>query len=259
MNEAGLNNLRSYFAVSMSYAQQSKMLAQLVKNSLKKTKIGVVIADTPSFADARSSFLAEAKAAGLQVVYDRPYPKNASQADALQTANALRSAGAEAVYVLTSPTSFIYLAQAANGQAYNPLFVGPGISSGLNEVARFGCPGVGNARFLSPFPQMDKIGQIDPAYLPAYRKFGGADPDDIGIALWGLNKTLHKMFEAAGKDMSRQSLVTTLESGTEFASGVFPPVKYSAGNHFGASQAHLLQADCNAGQYRTVATFVSGF
>jgi ABC-type branched-subunit amino acid transport system substrate-binding protein len=244
----------------MTYTQQSKMLAQLVKNSLKKTKLGVVIADTPSFADARASFIAAAKGIGLQVVYDRPYPKNASQSDALQTANALRAAGAEAVYVLTSPTSFIYLAQAANGQAYNPLYVGPGITSGLNEVASFGCPGVGNARFLSPFPQLDRIGQMDPNYAAAYRKFGGGNaPDDIGIALWALNKTIHTAFQAAGKDMSRQSLIATLESGKEFASGVFPAVKYAPGRHFGASTAHLLQADCGARQYKTLATFASGF
>jgi len=65
------------------------------------------------------------------------------------------------------------------------------------------------------------------------------------------------MFLAAGKDMTRQSFVATLEAGKRFESGVFPPVQYSATNHLGGSAAHLLQADCNARVYKTVAQFAS--
>jgi branched-chain amino acid transport system substrate-binding protein len=65
------------------------------------------------------------------------------------------------------------------------------------------------------------------------------------------------MFEAAGKDMTRQSFVQTLESGKRFESGVYPPVQYSARNHLGGTQAHLLQADCDARAWKTVARFAS--
>jgi hypothetical protein len=69
------------------------------------------------------------------------------------------------------------------------------------------------------------------------------------------------MFDAAGKDMSRQSFVSTLEAGKPFGGGVYPPVQYSTKNHFGGSQVHAVQADCSVtpGIYRTIATFVSGF
>jgi hypothetical protein len=67
------------------------------------------------------------------------------------------------------------------------------------------------------------------------------------------------MMLAAGKDMTRQSFVQTLESGKRFATNVFPPVQFSATNHFGSAQAHLLQADCGSRTYKTAAQFVSGF
>ena len=257
VNETGLNNIRAYFALSMSYAQQSPMLAQL-GTSLGK-KIAIAVADTDSFTDAHASFQKAAKSQGLDIVYDERIPKSASQAEALAVANDMRASGAEVVYFLASPTTFLNVASAAGGQGYVPKYIGPGITAGLKLVAQVGCPNIGEARFLSPFPQLDVIDKLDPDYQRAYQAKRGKAGDDIGIALWGLAKTLHQMFVAAGKDMTRQSFVQTLESGKKFESGVYPPVQYSATNHLGGSQAHLLQADCNARDYKTVAQFASSF
>ena len=199
---------------------------------------------------------------GLEVVYAERIPKNASQAEALSIANQLRTRGAQTVYFLSSPTTFLNVAAAGAGQGYKPVYIGPGISSGLNIVAQVGCGANGSvdkAKFLSPFPQLDAIDRMDPDFRPAYRQFGGAEPDDIGIALWGLSKKLHAMFDAAGKDMTRQSFVQTLESGKAFETGVYPKVQYSSTNHLGASQMHLLEADCGSGSYKTIAQFASGF
>jgi hypothetical protein len=152
---------------------------------------------------------------------------------------------------------FIRFAQGANGQAYNPQYVGPGITSGLNTVATAGCPGIGEARFMSPF-----MGLEDPdtaTYKEAYQKYNGQEGDDIGLALWGLSASLHTMFEAAGPDLGRAQFMATLSSGQEFAGGIFPPVKYAQGNNLGGQAAHLLRADCGARRYVTEAKNASGF
>jgi ABC-type branched-subunit amino acid transport system substrate-binding protein len=262
VNEDGLVGLRGYFAASMTYSQQSPLLAQMIAKQFPGKKVGIAVADSGSFDDAQRSITREAQAAGLQVVYNKRIPKSASQTQALSIANELRTAGAEVVYFLSSPTTFLNVAAAGAGQGYRPQYVGPGITSGLNTVATVGCGAansVDGARFFSPFPQLDAIDQMDPEYRPAYQKYAGGNPDDIGIALWGLNKTLHQFFVAAGKDMTRQSFVATLESGKQFASGVYPPVQYSPRNHLGAGQTHVLQADCGSRTYKTIARFVSGF
>jgi branched-chain amino acid transport system substrate-binding protein len=259
VNETGLRNLRGYFALSQSYAQQSPMLGQLAKKRLGGGKVAIAVEDTPSFADAHASILRAMQANGLQVVYDKPIPKNTQQTDALAIANGLKTSGAQIVYILAAPTAFLNIASAAAGQGYTPQYIGPGITSGLNLVATVGCPQIGQARFLSPFPQLDVIDRLDPDFRPAYRKYAGGEPDDIALALWGLNKGLNAMFQAAGKDMTRQSFVQTLESGKRFATGIYPAVQYSPANHFGGTQSHLLRADCSARQYKTEAQFVSGF
>lgn len=257
VNEDGVNNLETYFALSQSYAQQSAPLAQLAKRKLGMTKLGIVVADTPSFADAHKSFTAAAEQEGLEIVRNSKINKNASESETLAEANAQQQAGAEVIYFLTAPTVFIRFAHGANGQAYRPQYIGPGITSGLNTVARTGCPSIGEARFLSPF-----MGLEDPdtaTYKEAYREYNGGEGDDIGLALWGLSATLHRMFDATGRDLGRARFFGTLTSGQEFAGGIFPPVKYSQADHFGGAAAHLLRADCGQGVYVTEAKNASGF
>ncbi len=263
VNEAGLSNLRSYFALSTSYAQQSPILTQLVAKRFAGKKVGIAVADSASFNDAYASIKRSFQAAGFQIVYDQRIPKSANAGDGANIADRMRSSGAEVVYFLSSPTTFLYVASALN-PVYNPQFVGPGITSGLQTVAEIGCQGrkgVDKAIFLSPFPQLDAIDRIDPGYQKAYQAQLGKKGGDLGLALWGLSKQLKTMFDAAGKDMTRQSFVATVESGKRFAGGVYPPVTYSARSHFGGSQVHAVQADCstNPGTYKTIATFVSGF
>lgn len=257
VNQTGLESLKTYFALSLTYSQQSPILAQLAKNELGKTKIGILVANTPSFADAQASFTKAAGEAGLEIVYNEKINKSASQSETLTAAQGLKTSGAEVVYVLTAPTVFLQLAQQANSQGYNPQYIGPGITSGLNTVATVGCPGIGEARFLSPFPGLD-----DPAaaeYQTAYQQVNNKAGDDIGFALWGLSAILGEMFKESGNDIGRAKFIQTLQSGKTFSGGVYPPAKYAPGKPFGGSAMHLLRADCGARKYNTEAKNVAGF
>jgi branched-chain amino acid transport system substrate-binding protein len=259
VNEEGLKGVRNYFAVSQTYAQQSPILVSLVKNRLGKTKIAIVLNNTPALNETQQSITAQARAAGLNIVRNSRIGKNASDSELLSEANALRTSGAEVVYILTSPINFIKLATNAQAQAYSPTYIGPGVTNGLNVVAEAGCPAIGAAKFLSPFPELDAIDGLDPDYQRAYQKYNGSAGDDIGIAEWGLSKVFGLMLQATGRDLSRQSLEATMVSGKEFNSNVYPIVSYTGSIRFGAKSSHLLEADCRARKYKTLATFTTGF
>jgi branched-chain amino acid transport system substrate-binding protein len=255
VNEAGLTDLSTYFAVSLTYGQQVPLLIDLI-DQIGAKKVAVVVTDTPSFKDAHATFVAAAKKAGLDVVADDSINKTAGEAEALSEIGTLKRAGAEVVYLLSSPLVFLGLASAARNQGYDPTFVGPGITSGLNAVMNFGCPAVGNSQFFSPFPGLDVIDELDPDYLPAYAQYGGGKAaDDIGIALWGLNKTIGLMFEAT-PELGRAALMDTIEDREGFASDVYPEVSYTPTRHFGGTGAQLLKADCAAKQFQTAEQFV---
>lgn len=265
VNQQGLETLRGYFAASQTYVQQNPMLAQLAAKRLTKNKkLGIVVEDTPTFRESMASITAAAKGQGLDVVYSKFMSKGAGPTEMLTIANQLRTSGADVVYFLGPPLNpngggLASLAQQGQGQGYTPIYIGPGLSAGLNIVLAPGCPGLSNARFLSPFPQLDVADKFDPNYKKEYRAQTGQDGDDIGFALWGLAKGLHQFFLAAGKDMTRQSFISVLESGKVFDGGVYSRVQYNPKNHFGAQASHLLAADCNTKTWKTEATFVSGF
>jgi branched-chain amino acid transport system substrate-binding protein len=257
VNEDGLADLKTYYAVSLTYAQQTPLIIDQLKK-LNVKRVAVVVTDTPDFKDSHASFVKAIKGSGIDLVADDAINKTASEAEALAEVNKLKQAKAEAVYLLSAPLVYLGIASSARNQNFDPVFIGPGITSGLNAVTEFGCPPVGNGQFFSPFPEMNVIGQLDPDYLKAYAKYGGGKkPDDIGIALWGLDKAIAAMFEATGKDLGRAALMNTIEEGKKFTTGVYPPVQYSPSKHFGGSGAYLLKADCGIKQYTSAAQYVA--
>jgi branched-chain amino acid transport system substrate-binding protein len=259
VNEDGLSGLRTYFATSQTYAQQHPALVSFIANKLKKTKLAIVLNNTPALNETQASVTKLAQASGLNIVRQSRIGKNASDSELLSEANELRMSGAEVVYLLTSPVNFIKLATNGQAQAYSPVFMGPGITNGLNIVAEAGCPAIGPAKFFSPFPQLDVIDSLDPDYQKSYQKYNGNKGDDIGLAEWGLSKVVGAMLQAAGKDLSRQSFFGALESGKEFTTNVYPVVSYDGSIRFGAKSSHLLEADCSSRTFKTIAQFVTGF
>ena len=53
----------------------------------------------------------------------------------------IKDSGATGVFLLVSPVVYIGLANQARNQGFDPIWLGPGITSGLNAVTNFGCPG----------------------------------------------------------------------------------------------------------------------
>jgi len=263
VGQDGLTGKSTYFATSQTYAQQHPALVSYIKNVLHKTKLAIVVDNTPALNETQTSITQQAQQAGLNIVRNSRISETASDSELLSEANALRTSAAEVVYLLTSPVNFIKLAQNANNQAYNPIYMGPGISSGLNIVAEAGCPAIGAAKFFSPFPGLDVIDNLDPAYKTSYQKYNGSVPpaDDVGLAEWGLAKLIGAVLQATGADLTRQSFMATLQSGKEFATNVYPAVSYSSTARFGAKSAHLLEADCanSPRRFKTIAQFTTGF
>lgn len=244
-----LGNVATYFAASLTYEQQVPLLARIVANQFKGQKVALVVADNDSldnFYGVAGSALK--KVAGGNVALSMRIPKK-TDVDAPTIATRICNSQAKAVVWNASPSSLINVSKSMTCRV---TFVGPGLTNGLNIVATGGCPTIDKAMFYSPFPQLDRIDQMDPNFRPAYRqKNGGSEPDDLGIAVWGLEKLVGTMLQATGKSLSRESFMNTIAKVKTFNTGVYPTTHYSS--RFGGTAMHLLQADCGSRpQFRTV-------
>jgi len=256
VNEDGLTDLPTYFATSLTYAEQAPLIiAQLVERGL--TEVGLVVADTPSFNDAFEALKEAAEAEGVTIAYESRINKTAGEAEQLSVVQELKNAGVEGVILLSSPLVFIGLANQGVNQGFTPTWIGPGVTSGLNAVTNFGCPGVDTGVFFNPTPQLDVIDELDPDFTAAYGSFGGGTAaDDIGLGLWSLNKLLAAMFVATGPELGRAALMNTLVTTASFDNGIYSPVAFTEDDHFGGTGAHLLDADCATKVYTTAEQFV---
>lgn len=249
---------RNYFALSMSYAQQGKLLADFIRKNASKfgcpssgCRVGAVVTDTANFDDALEGFK---KAWGSLAGEIRPSKSDSGTEYGSQLCTGPQK-NYDVVFPLTSPTFWLEMSGTA---ACYPQYVGVGVSMGLDTVASVGCKSSPEAMagsvFFSPSPSFKGVGDTD----AAFKKAGGGD--DIEYLLWGLMKTVHQMLLKTGKDLTRQKFIQTVEK-SSFSTGNFPPVSYKASNHFGASKVHVLEAVCegSSGYYRTLKKFAPPF
>jgi ABC-type branched-subunit amino acid transport system substrate-binding protein len=262
VTEVGLKGLDYYFAASMSYPQQTELLAQYVKKNFSGQKVGAIITDTPNFDDAAAAWDSAVKKQGLNYFKTMRHPKG-NDAWITSFASEMKGAGVQVLFILSSPADYIRFAQQAGTQSYKPQYVGVGISKGLNAVLGSGCPGVDKGIFFSPFPGLDWARTNLPEFFQAAQTFG-YPADDIALALWGLAAVEHEAFKRyeqvyGSTDLTREDFAKMLPLQKGMATKVYPQISYSAGDHFGSNQVQVLQADCASGEHKTLATFASGF
>ncbi len=262
VTEAGLRGLNNYFAASMSYKQQGPLLAAYVKQNFPGAKVGAIVTDTPNFDDAVAGWEDGVARQGLDYFKTLRHPKgNSSWITSF--ASDMAGAGVDVLFMLTAPTDYIQFAQQSAAQGYEPQFVGVGISMGLNALFSAGCPDIDGGIFFSPFPGLDHARQNIPEFISAGEQLGVAT-DDIALALWGQMEILHELMKRyestyGSTDLTREDFATMLGSQQGIQTSTFPQLSYSPDDHFGASQVHVLQADCSIGEHRTLAAFASGF
>jgi branched-chain amino acid transport system substrate-binding protein len=255
VTEVGLRSLWNYFAASMSYPEQSRVLANYIKKKLgvrNASRVAMVATDTANFDDAVQAFTQSFP--GVQVFRPGKNERGSSMAQNLCTAT---QRNYDVVFPLTAPTYYLEMAKAAQCR---PRYAGVGITMGLDTVASTGCEGdqaTLGARFFSPAPAF----QDSDRYDRGFRAAGGRD--DIEWLLWGLSKSLHQVLLKAGKNLTREGFVQST-SRASVRTGVFPDARYSPRDHFGALNFSVLENVCQrrgnqAGYYVTRNAFVSNF
>ncbi len=262
VTEVGLTGLKNYFAASVSYPEQTELLAQYVKKNFAGKKVGAIITNTPNFDDAANAWDKAVKSQGLPYYKTLRHPKG-NNSWITTYASEMNSNGVQVLFFLSAPVDYIQFAQQAGTQNYRPQYVGVGISKGLNAVLGAGCPDVDKGIFFSPFPGLDWARKNLPEFFSSGQKFG-VPTDDLALALWGLATVQHEMFKRyeqvfKSTDLTREDFVKMLQTQTGMVSKVFPQLSYTPSDHFGAKQVHVVQADCATSEHKTLATFASGF
>ncbi len=244
--QAALGDLPTYFALSLSYEQQVPMLAKLYRERFAGQPVVVITADNDSLNGFHAAAESAMKsAAGGAFQYAARIPKN-TQAEALSIGTRICNSGAKAVIWNASPSTLLNVSKS---MVCTPAFIGPGLTNGLNIVAAAGCPNINGSYFYSPFPGMDLM-RRNADFVRDYRSANNAEPDDIGAAIYGVEKVIVAMLQAAGKDLTREGFMGGIAKVKNFNTGIYPTTNFAS--RFGGTAMHLLQVDCGKREYVTV-------
>lgn len=256
-----LERYGNYFALSMSYPQQVPLLVDYMKKKLGvrgPKDVAMVATNTANFDDAVEAW--EREMPGSDV-----YRPNKSDESAPQTYGQRMCNGPldkyKVVFPLLAPLFWLQMAQAATCK---PTWAGIGITMGLDAVAEVVCGEgyrTGSAHFFSPAAAFTDVGAKNAEFMKAARS-KGVDADDIMWLLWGTAAGLHQLFLKTGADLSRERFIQTTAAASVDGEGVFPSLKYSPSDHFGATAVNVLRLNCPAsgtGYWLTEAKNVTGF
>jgi branched-chain amino acid transport system substrate-binding protein len=258
----GLSNLPNYFALSMTYPDQAVLLVNYIKHVLHVTdgkKVAMVAEDSSNFDDAVAAF--QKAFPGVTVFRPGKNDNGSSMAANLCTGTVKNF---QVVFPLVAPVYYLEMAKAAN---CDPQYAGVGLTEGIDTVASAGCAANNStlgAQFFNPSPAWQGHASFDKGYDTAIKAAGKNFPnDDIVWLLWGLMKDVGSLLQQAGKNLTRQGFIYSTEHATVHT-GVYPDLRYSSGNHFGARQVHVLKNVCQprgntSGYYQTLYAFKSAF
>ena len=262
----GLSNLSNYFAISMTYPDQSVLLVDYIKHVLKVTSgqdVAMVAENSSNFDDAVNAF--QQAFPGVTVYRPGKSDNGSSMAANLCTGTLPKY---KVVFPLVAPVYYLEMAKAAN---CDPQYAGVGLTEGIDTVANAGCAANNstlNAQFFNPSPAWQDRNSFDKTYETAIAAAEKANKnnfpdDDIVWLLWGLMKGVGSLLQQAGPNLTRQGFIYSTEHASVHT-GIYPDLKYSPGDHFGASQVNVLENVCqsrgqSAGYYKTIYRFKTAF
>ena len=132
----------------------------------------LVVADTPSFDDAYDGVQGRGRGGRPRASpYETRINKDASPAEAADRrpgAEELRRRGRHPAQL--AGRVLLGLAPGGRQPELHPMWIGPGITSGLNAVTAIGCPAVGTGEFFSPVPGPRRDRRARPRLQPGLRR-----------------------------------------------------------------------------------------
>jgi hypothetical protein len=249
----GLTNLKNYFALSLTYAQQGELVVRNAKangfanpapaHGGKKKQWAIITGNSGNFNDATAGISAALSAAGISYEVQRINQNGNYQSEADARGRQLAADGYKTIFVDAAPGYFIFLAGGYYKQAGIPNvnWTGPGVTFTEMTVSQVICGNTGrlidkHAWFLSPAPAYDRV---TPDFVRAY----GGQYDDIEWGLWGLSAALWELLKNASDNLTRENFISRTLQATVPGSA-YPPLVYGGKTHFGGTGAWSQLINC---------------
>jgi ABC-type branched-subunit amino acid transport system substrate-binding protein len=181
---------------------------------------------------------------GLPVLSAHSYIASGLDAGALLPQ--LKQAGRNAVFFLGSGPEALSLMQAADRMGWHPYFFLPG---GMGEGELFGAPAGFDGKVFFPVPMSpdDQSEKGIDEFAALAEKYGLPRQHlPAQFSAYTAAKILVEGLRRAGRDLSRDKLITALEGLFEYRTELTPAITYGPNRRIGAMGAYIVKIDLKA-------------
>jgi len=246
---------RYTFQLFASREQQARILVDYAAERTENAGANVMVAGAST---GEGNALAAAideqgRAYGWPALQSFNYEPGALDAERL--AAALRDSDAQQLFFFGSAAELSAALDAAAraGQAPAVFLLADAVTPALFEA-----PAAFDGRIFAAYPSLPgDVTAKGRAEFGALMEKHGLSNDylSVQVAAYAAGAVLSEALKRAGRDLSRERLISALESLHRFETGVTPPLTFTLNEHVGASGAHLVQLEFGAQRYTPVGTW----
>lgn len=245
--ETSLN--RYVFYLLPGVAEQSSALVNFVaaRSELRNARTAIVFNESPINVAAATAAEAQAKTIGRSVHIKQSYTSN--NFDARRIVDELRNSGTEAILFFGSGNEQMAILTEAAASEWTPDFLTLGVSTAkeLMTPARASFKNKIYVAFPTVPADVTSQGISELRTLQEKYKFPSRHTA-AQLAACAAAKVFVEALRRAGKDLSRENLITALEGLYEYETGVSPRITFGPNRRVGAAGAYIasIEAGGNA-------------
>jgi ABC-type branched-subunit amino acid transport system substrate-binding protein len=260
MPEAGTPPNRYVFYLLAGVAEQARALANFAasKPELKQARAAVLYGEGAPAAAAAAAAEEQLKKAGWGAVTRRPFKQIG--ADGAEAARRLKQEGVEAVFIFGAGGAENALVREAAAAGWSPslFFLGALDARELLSTA----PANFQGRLFLAFPTVPS--DVTPAGFAEFRALlekHRIEPRHTAAQLsaFAAAKIFVEGLQRAGRDLTRERLLTALEGLYEFETGVTPRLTFGPNRRVGAAGAYVMQIDAENKKFVPASGWVKAY
>lgn len=235
------------FYLLPTFGDQSRALVDFAVGKFKERapRVGIISTDSEFDADALAGVKAQSKLYPMEIVFEQTYARGNFPVDALVGMIAQKKP--DGIFFFGNAEQFAQLTRAMDAAKLHVAL--------FSSVVM-----IGHGAFDAPAALAPQIFLAYPAALPGQDDFtefvtvmqkGGvklSSPAFQSVA-YGAAKTFVEATKLSGRQLSRATLLASLEGLNDFKTGVVPPLTFSPNRRIGASGSYIVGVDLTKKQY----------
>jgi len=233
-----------YLLPGFQQLEQELVRFAAVQSNQPPAKTAVIVADSKLQAEVSGAM----QAAWSELGADQPHVAAFSQANAAQLVHDLQGQGADTVFFIGGGEDLSQWMQAADRAAWAPrVFVlGPLVDGRIfTASARF------QGKIFAAFPQLQpELGSVDSFDDFLQRHKLARDHRLVQISVYCAAKILEDALTRAGRNVTREKLILSLEQLRDFKTGLLPGITFGANRRIGSTRAEIVCVDLDAKSFQ---------